>query len=165
MVRVTTQIERAFRLAVPVEDAWALLADVPAWGALFPHVILVEPFETDLPGTAFLWRMEPLGPPGGRVETVYACRYDAQPESHTLTWTPIPDVGTAQFAGSCALAAEPAPSDASGTATTGRLQMDATLEIPAPSFVRGIVQMAVSLEMERMVGTFLDRLAATLERP
>ncbi len=159
MVHARVQIDRAFRLAAPVEAAWALMADVPAWGALFPHVVRVEPAEVDRPGSggAFLWRMEPLGPPGGRVETVYACRYDAHPDTHTLAWTPVAGVGTAQFAGSCALAAD-------GGSTAGTLVMDATLEIPAPSFVGGIVQMAVSLEMERMVGTFLDRLAATLER-
>lgn len=158
MVHARVQIDRAFRLAVPVEAAWALLSDVPAWGMLFPHVTLVEPTEVGDPGSggAFRWRLEPLGPPGGRVETVYACRYDARPETHTLAWTPIVGVGTAQFAGSCALTAH-------SDATSGVLTMDATLEIPAPSFVRAIVQPAVAFEMERMVGTFLDRLAATLE--
>ncbi len=160
MVRVPVQITRQLRLPAPVERAWALLADVPAWGRLFPQVVSVEPFEPAAGlrqsdgEPAFLWRMAPMGPPGGRVETVYACRYH-QPGDHTLRWTPIDGVGTARFAGSCALAA-------SGDATTGTLRLDATLDIPAPSFVRAVVQPAVEFEMGRMTDTFIERLRATL---
>ena len=159
MIRARSQIRRDVRLAAPVERAWALLADVPRWGVLFPQVVSVQPF--DPPGglgpadAAFLWHMAPMGPPGGRVETVYACRYHADPESHTLTWTPIEGVGTAQFDGACALAPD-------GDATAGTLRLDATLEIPAPSFVRAIVQPAVEIEMGRMTDTFLGRLGQAL---
>lgn len=155
MVHAHTQIDRAFRLPAPVEAAWALLADVPRWGVLFPQVVSVEPFEHAGHPAAFVWRMAPMGPPGGRVETVYACQYHAQPDAQTLTWTPITDVGTAQFAGWCALRAD-------GAATAGTLHLDATLEIPAPSFVRAIVQPAVALEMGRMTDTFIDRLGQAL---
>ena len=168
MVRVPVQIARSFRLPAPVERAWALLADVPAWGVLFPQIVSVEPFEpaggVRQPGKptepAFLWRMAPLGPPGGRVETVYACRYHHAPETHTLRWTPVDGVGTAQFAGSCALRPEGDATD--GDATVGTLRLDATLDIPAPSFVRAVVQPAVEFEMGRMTDTFIERLRTTL---
>lgn len=160
MVRATVHIDRPLALPAPLDRAWALLSDVPRWGRLFPHVVSVEPF--DDPGhpvgdarPAFVWRMEPLGPPGGRVETVYACRYHTDPDRHTLAWAPIPDVGTAQFDGACALWAD-------GARTAGTLRLDATLEIPAPSFVRGIVQPAVALEMSRMTDVFVGRLREAL---
>ena len=165
MVHARVQIARDLRLAAPVERAWRLLADVEQWGRLFPHVVSVQPYE---PGDhtrqsaaeagsdpVFLWRMAPLGPPGGRVETVYACRYHPEPASHTLRWTPVDGVGTARFAGACAL--QPA-----GDATVGTLRLDATLEIPAPSFVRAVVQPAVEFEMGRMTDTFIERLGAAL---
>lgn len=160
MVRATSHIQRRFRLSASVEAAWALLADVPRWGVLFPHVEAVEPLgglrqpgASD--GETFLWRMAPLGPPGGRVETVYACRYAAEPARHALSWVPVEDVGNARFAGACTLAAD-------GDATTGTLRLDATLEIPAPSFVRAVVEPAVAMEMGRMTDTFLDRLDRAL---
>ena len=157
MVHARSRVERQFRLGAPVEAAWELLRDVPRWGVLFPHVVSVEPFDADGPrGEAFVWRMAPLGPPGGRVETVYACRYAADARAHTLTWTPVGGVGNARFAGSCALRAD-------GAATTGALRLDATLEIPAPSFVRGLVEPAVALEMGRMTDAFLDRLGRALD--
>ena len=156
MVHARSRIDRRFRLGASVEAAWALLRDVPRWGALFPGVASVGPFDAGgQPGESFVWRMAPMGPPGGRVETVYACRYAADPEAHTLTWTPVEDVGNARFAGSCALWAD-------GAATAGRLQLDATLQIPAPSFVRALVEPAVALEMGRMTDTFLGRLDRAL---
>ena len=158
MIRAAARIQRSFQLAAPVEAAWALLADVPRWGVLFPHVESVEPLADDRqPGPAFVWRMAPLGPPGARVETVYACRYTAEPARHALSWTPVEGVGNARFAGSCVL-------EDGGDVTTGALRLDATLEIPAPSFVRAIVEPAVAAEMGRMTDTFIGRLDAALRR-
>ena len=155
MIRTTARVRRDFRLAAPVEAAWTLLSDVPRWGALFPHVETVEPLADGGRQPAFVWRMAPLGPPGGRVRTVYACRYAADPETHTLTWTPVEGVGNARFDGACALRAD-------GAATAGALRLDATLEIPAPSFVRAVVEPAVAVEMGRMTDTFLERLGRAL---
>jgi len=153
MIAVTAHVARHFRLAAPASAAWALLHDVPRWGRLFPHVEVVEP----LPGEAdaFVWRMSPLGPPGGRVRVVYACRYAADEATRTLVWTPIEGVGTAQFDGAVAL------TDAA-SGTTGTLRLDATLHVPAPSFVRPLVEAGVNAEMGRMTDTFLSRLDAAL---
>ena len=157
MVHATSHVRRTFRLAAPVGAAWALLADVPRWGVLFPHVETVEPLAVGdrPPGDVFIWRMAPLGPPGGRVETVYACRYAADPDAHALTWTPVDGVGNARFEGACALQPDLARGD---EATTGTLRLDATLAIPAPSFLKAVVEPAVALEMGRMTDTFLARL-------
>ena len=152
MVEVETRVERAFRLAVPVEAAWALLRDVPRWGVLFPHVEAVEPLPE---AGAFRWRMAPLGPPGGRVRVVYACRYHA--EGHALRWSPVEGVGNARFEGRCALA------PAGGGATAGTLDLGSRLWIPAPAFLAGAVRPAVRAEMGRMTDTFLHRLGDALE--
>ena len=153
MIEARALIERTRTLPADLEDAWALLTDVPRWGVLFPHVTSVEPYP-DEPG-AFIWRMEPLGPPGGRVRVVYACRYHADPDTHTLSWTPVEGVGTGRFEGRCAL------EDAGGE-TRGTVVMDALLEIPAPGFMRGVVAPLVQAEMGRMTDTFLVRLADAL---
>ena len=153
MVEVATRVERRVRLAAPVEDAWALLQDIPRWGALYPHVASIEPHGDD----GYLWRMDPLGPPGGRVSVVYACRYHADAATRTLRWTSVPGVGNAAFEGACSV-----ESDGEG-ATVGTLRMDATLRVPAPSFLAGVVRPAVSIEMEGMTDTFVERLARSLD--
>ena len=154
MIEVPVRIERSFRLPAPPERAWAVLHDVPRWGALFPGVASIEPYGPGGAG-AYLWTMEPMGPPGGRVTTVYACDYAADEAAHTLAWTPIEGVGNARFAGHAGLR------EAAGGAA-GTLVLQAALRIPAPRFVRGVVAPAVAFEMGRMTDGFLDRLRAEL---
>ena len=162
MIEVAVRVERAFRLAAPPAEAWALLRDVPRWGALFPGVASVEPYAAP-PDTAdgrggadaFVWTMEPMGPPGGRVTTVYACRYRADDDARRLTWTPVEGVGNARFSGAAALR-----DDAGGAA--GTLRLEAALQVPAPRFARAVVEPAVAFEMGRMTDGFLDRLGAAL---
>ncbi len=150
MIDAHARIERARHLSASPDHAWAFLEDVLRWGPLFPHVETVEPYPAAGP-MAFRWELEPLGPPGRKVRTVYACRYDADADTRTLTWTPVEGVGTAQFAGRCALT--PA-----GDGTDGTLEMDARLAIPAPGFLRAVLAPLVHVEMSRMVDTFLERL-------
>ena len=154
MIEVRSVVDREVRLAAPLGRAWALLRDVPAWGALFPRVASVAPLPDRGPDV-FAWRMEPMGPPGGRVAVAYACRYHADPEAHRLAWTPVAGVGNAAFAGACRLWAD-------GDATAGTLRLDSTLQIPAPRFARPLVQATLPPEMGRMTDTFLRRLDAAL---
>lgn len=151
MVEVPVAVDRTFELAASPDEAWALLADVPRWGRLYPHVDAVRPVP-DAGPDVYRWTMAPLGPPGGRVRIVYACRYHREPDTRALTWTPVAGVGNATFEGEARLTA-------AGTGTAGRLRLAAVLQIPAPSWVRGVVVPAVQHEMARMTDTFLDRLA------
>ena len=89
MVESSTRVERTLRLDAPLAEAWEMLLDVPRWGMLFPHVDTIEPMGEG----QYLWRMEPLGPPGRKVRVVYACRYDADEATRTLT--PLASSGAA----------------------------------------------------------------------
>lgn len=155
MVAARVEVERTFRLAAAPDAAWALLADVPRWGALFPRVAAVGPFPAAGPD-AYRWTMEPMGPPGVQVRTEYACRYSRQPDAGVLTWAPVEGVGNARFEG----AARVGPGADGGT--DGALRLLATLQIPAPRFARGVVEPAVALEMGRMTDRFLARLDEAL---
>lgn len=150
MVEVPVRIERTFRFPVAPEAAWGLLADVPRWGRMFPHVEAVEPLSGAGEGV-YRTTMEPLGPPGGRVRIVYACRYVPDAGAMRLTWTPVAGVGNAAFDGDVAVRPE-------AGAAAGALRLGAVLHVPAPGFARGIVVPAVRLEMGRMTDAFLDRL-------
>ena len=150
MVEVPLRVDRTFRLPVGPEAAWALLADVPRWGRMFPHVEAVTLLPEAGPDV-YRTTMEPLGPPGGRVRVDYACRYHADPEERRLAWTPVEGVGNARFDGEARLRPE-------AGATAGTLRLESVLHVPAPAFVRGIVVPTVQAEMGRMTDTFLDRL-------
>ncbi len=152
-VVVPVAARRTVALRLAPEAAFALLSDVPAWGALFPHVDLVEPFP-DAGPDAFLWTMAPLGPPGVGVRVTYACRYQSDAAARTVAWTPVEGVGNARFDGAVALS--PGPDGG----TTGDLRLGATMWIPAPAFVRPLVVPAVTFEFGRMMDTFAARLAA-----
>lgn len=152
MIEVPARVRRTFALPGTAASAFALLSDVPAWGALFPHVAGIEPLA---PGV-WRWEMEPLGPPGAQAQTVYACRYAFDADALEVAWTPEPGVGNARFEGGVTLAPE-----ASG-ATEAELWLAATLEIPAPWFTAALVRPAVALEFGRMTDRFIARLATAL---
>lgn len=143
-------VARSFRLRAAPARAFAFLRDVPAWGALFPHVESVAPL--DGTSDAFVWTMAPLGPPGVAVRTVYACRYAFDDAAHRIDFEPVDGVGNARFAGAIALA------DGARGGTDGDLRLDAALKIPAPAFARVLVEPAVSLAFRQMTATFLERL-------
>ena len=151
MIRVPAEVRRSFGLDVRADDAFALLRDVPRWGRLFPHVADISALPEYGPD-AWRWTMEPLGPPGMEARTVYACRYTFDEAARSVVWTPIPEVGNATFEGAVALTAQ-------GHRTAGELELAATLEIPAPGFLRGVVRAALALEFGRMTDRFLVRLA------
>ena len=152
MIRVPAKVHRTFGLAVRAEEAFALMRDVPRWGRLFPHTDAIDGLEEHGPNV-WRWTMEPLGPPGGRVRTVYACRYVFDADALTVRWTPVPDVGNASFRGHVSLS--PRQPDQ----TRGSLELQAVLEIPAPRFVAGIVRATLAVEFGRMTDLFLKRLA------
>lgn len=156
MIRVPAEVERSFHLEVTADRAFDLMRDVPRWAWLFPNIEAVDP----LPGhgpDAWCWTMQPLGPPGIQVQTVYACRYTFDDDRLEVTWAPIPGEGNATFAGGVAYTDR-------GTEADGTLWLEAELEIPAPRFVAGIVRAALDAEFGRMTDRFLTRLAAEVRR-
>lgn len=158
MIRVPVEVRRSFHLMAGREEAFALLRDVPRWARLFPHVEAVDPMP-EAGEAAWRWTMEPLGPPGAQVRTVYACRYAfgaSGERTLTVTWAPVEGVGNARFSGGVELAGtEGLETDMS----FGSLWLDAELEIPAPRFVSALVRAAVEVEFGRMTDRFLERLA------
>jgi len=152
VIRVPAEVRRSFRLAVPVGAAFAHLQDVPRWARLFPHVESVDPLPAR-EGEVWQWTMEPLGPPGLQVRTVYACRYTFDAATRSVTWTPVDGVGNAAFAGGVTLA------EADRQQAEGTLWLEAALEIPAPRFMAGVVRAALAVEFGRMTDRFLENLA------
>ena len=129
--------------------AFALLSDIPRWGGLYPRVASLDPLpEHGL--DAWRWQMEPMGPPGFEAWIVYGCHYTINAERHTVTWTPLAGVGNSLFSGTAELVG-------GANLCSGRLRLEADLEIPAPRFVKPLVSAQVGFEMGRMTDTFIRR--------
>lgn len=149
MIRVPVSLDRAFDLPVGIDVAFALLSDIPRWGGLYPRVASLDPIPEQGPD-AWRWRMEPMGPPGFEARIVYGCRYTINPERHAVTWVPLAGVGNSLFSGAAELVG-------GANLCSGRLRLEADLEIPAPRFVKPLVQAQVGFEMGRMTDTFIQR--------
>ncbi|MEM1056523.1 MAG: SRPBCC family protein [Bacteroidota bacterium] len=156
MIRVPAEVRRTFRLAVPAPEAFTLMRDVPRWARLFPNVESVQPLP-EAGEDAYVWTMEPLGPPGVQVRTVYACRYTFDAEGLQVNWVPVPGEGNATFTGGVAYTED-------GPEADGALWLEAELEIPAPRFVAGVVRAALTAEFGRMTDRFLRRLSREVRR-
>lgn len=154
MIRVPVRLDRAFDLPVGIDSAFALLSDIPRWGGLYPRVASIDPLP-DHGADAWRWRMDPMGPPGFEARIVYGCRYTIDTERYAVTWGPIEGVGNSFFSGAAELVG-------GANLCSGRLHLLAELEIPAPRFVRPIVQAQVSFEMGRMTDVFLRRVRDAL---
>lgn len=155
MIRVPAEVRRSFTLSVSPEAAFAVLQDVPTWGALFPGVEAISP----LGGDVWRWEMEPMGPPAVQVRTVYACRYTFDAETRTVAWAPEPGIGNATFEGAVTLAPEAGTAPEASGETRGELWLESVLEIPAPRFVAGVVRGAVGVAFGQMTDRFLARLS------
>ena len=153
MIPVAIALTRRVALRLAPDDAFGILSDVPAWSVLFPHTERVEPFP-DAGPEAYLWTLDPMGPPGAAVQIVYACRYTADAAARRIAWTPVEGVGNARVDGSVALG------DGPGGGSVGVLTLGAVFQIPAPSFVQPVVEAAVRAAFRRMVDTFVARVAA-----
>lgn len=154
MIRVPVSLDRRFDLPVGLGAAFALLSDIPRWGGLYPRVASLEPLPEQGPD-AWRWQMEPMGPPGFEARIVYACRYAIDPERHAVTWTPIENVGNSLFSGAAELVG-------GANLCSGRLRLEADLEVPAPRFVKPLVSAQVGFEMGRMTDVFLRRVRDAL---
>ncbi|GAB5537606.1 MAG: hypothetical protein Rubg2KO_38550 [Rubricoccaceae bacterium] len=149
MIRVPVALDRTFDLPVGKATAFELLSDIPAWGALYPRVASLDPLP-ERGVLAWRWRMEPMGPPGFEARITYGCHYTIDPQRHAVTWAPLEGVGNSLFSGAAELMG-------GANLCSGRLRLKADLEIPAPRFVRPLVQAQVGFEMGRMTDTFIRR--------
>ena len=160
---VPVSVERTFELAASPAEAYALLADLPAWQPLFPFAERCEPLGGFGPDV-FRWELAPMGPPGTSVGTVYACRYTFEPPSASgparIAWTPVEGVGTALLSGSLVLS--PLSTGAPYPSTQADLVLDAHLTLPLPRLMRAVVAPGVRLTFGEVVRQFAANVAEAL---
>lgn len=151
-VSVALDLNRAVAVPAAPDEAFALVADVPTAATLFPGLERLVP----LGDGAYRWEMTPVVVAQTRLQTVYASRYVVDPAARTVDWTPVRGVGNGQIGGRWTLKARP------GGGTALALRIEGTVDVAMPALTRVFVVPAVRGEFGRLVGLYVERLAARL---
>lgn len=150
-MRIASSVERSAETRASPDAVYALLADVPASVAHFPEL---ESLTAE--GGVWVWRLPKLGAGPISFQVHYASRYRFDPAARAVAWDPVPGVGNTQVDGRWRI--EPA---ARGTRFT--LETRFVIDTPFPRPLKGAVEAIVQRENERIVGTYLQNLARTLD--
>ncbi len=146
---VSVDIDLGYEFAVkaPLEEVFAVLADVPKSASHFPKVKALVP----LGGNAFRWEMQKVGTAQVGIQTIYACAYKSDEKKGTITWAPVKDVGNAQISGSWKI-----------TQAKGKTQLvlktSGVVEVPLPGLMKMVVAPVVNSEFEGLVEKYIENL-------
>ena len=141
-------------LTVPasLEEAWALVADVPRSVAHFPGLErLDQTGEAD-----WTWTLEKLGTGKLVFQTCYTCRYALDPAARTVRWTAVGASGdNARVEGMWRL-------EAAGSGARLQLVNQLTMDIDLPRVLRRPATALLTRENERLIRTYVANLRTTL---
>lgn len=147
-ITVAIELNREIELAAPLEDAFALLSDVPRSVSHFPKVNRL----VDLGNNAYRWEMDKIGIDKHSIQTVYACQYQANKDKGTVTWEPVKGEGNGIVRGSWTL------NRVSDTVTRARFQTSAELTVPLPGLLKLAISPVVKHEFNSLVDTYMNNL-------
>ena len=149
VVTVTVNIERSYHFDVktPADKVFALLADVPKSASYFPNVHKL----VDLGDDKYRWEMREVGIAHINLQTVYACKYVADPDKGSVVWKPVKGEGNALVSGSWKIADKP-------HATRLTLKIKGELSIPLPGLMQMLVGPVAENAFEHMIETYIKNL-------
>ncbi len=147
-ITVSIELNRDLELPASYDEVFELLADVPRSASHFPKVDRL----TDLGDNTYRWEMEKVGVDKHAIQSVYACRYEADKDSGRITWTPVKGEGNGVVSGSWTLSA------AGDDATTVKFQTSAQLTVPLPGLLKLAISPVIKHEFNSLVDTYMKNL-------
>jgi len=147
---VEISIAREFEADCGADFAFEVLADVPCSASHFPKVDQL----VDLGDGKYRWEMAKIGVDKYALQTIYASKYTADAEKHTIKWTPVKGVGNSLVSGKWTIKEK-------GGKTILKLATEGAMELPLPSLVKFVVAPIVRNEFESMVDTYIANLGKT----
>lgn len=154
--KVEIAVKESFEVACTPERAFALLADVPESISHFPKIEQL----VDLGDNKYRTEMEKIGLDRYHIQTIYACKYVADPEKLTVKWTPVKGEGNGIVSGKWII--KPLKGDAG---TKIQFETKGEMELPLPGLVKMVVAPIVRREFESLVSTYIENLQQTLNTP
>lgn len=141
------------RLQVPAapQAVFDVLVDVPDSVSHFPDV---ESLLREGPGNAWTWKLKKLGVGKVSLQTVYACRYENDPGTLSIWWSPLEGIGNARASGRWTI-------QAAGEGTEITLDNEFEMAFKLPKLMKKVAQGAVVRENTRLIDVYLGNLRKT----
>jgi carbon monoxide dehydrogenase subunit G len=150
-ISIAIEINREFDVAAGIDQAFALLSDVPKSASHFPKVDQL----IDMENNVYRWEMEKIGVDRHALQTIYACKYEADPVAKIVTWTPVKEVGNGQLRGSWRLSPK-------GSGTHLVFSTQGTLTLALPALLKLAISPVVKHEFNALVDKYISNLQKTL---
>ncbi len=150
-ISVTIELAYNFTVHASAQEAFDLLSDIPTCASFFPNLDQL----VDLGEATYRWEMEKISVAQVELQTLYACKYVADKVQQTIVWTPVEGEGNALVSGEWAVGKK-------NQATHIALQLTATLELPLPGFMSGMVTPVVEKKFTKLIEKYLVNLTARL---
>ncbi|MBF0449906.1 MAG: SRPBCC family protein [Candidatus Magnetomorum sp.] len=145
--KVNVDIRKEFDVPADYDQVFAVLSTVPDSASHFPKVDQL----VDLGDNSYRWEMEKIGIQKYYLQTVYACKYESDKDSGSITWKPISDVGNAEIEGSWKVTKQ-------GDRTHIELNTKGVMTLPFPGLAKMVIGPFASREFESMVNQYIENL-------
>ena len=146
-ITVAIDLGYEFTVKASLDDAYAVLADVPTSASFFPKVDKL----TEIAKDTYRWEMEKVGTAQVNIQTVYASKYTRDRTKGTVVWTPVKGEGNALVGGHWKLRAGKKGTDI-------EFKVAGTVDVPLPGLMKVIVAPIVSSEFEKLVDKYIANL-------
>jgi carbon monoxide dehydrogenase subunit G len=150
LVAITIAIDLNRDIEIPggYDAVFDLLADVPKSASYFPKLDKLE----DLGNNTYRWEMEKIGVDKYTIQSIYACKYNADKENGKITWEPVKGEGNGVVRGSWTLQRK------GDKATRAVFTTNAELTLSLPSLLKLAVSPVVKHEFNGLVDTYMTNL-------
>lgn len=149
---VSIKLKKKFSVAADKETTFQLLSNVPASTNHFPDLDKLVQEATN----TFRWEMKKISLGPISLQTIYACEYSSDPDTHKISWVPRKTDGeNAIVTGEWIL-----EESESGCDIT--LLTDAKMTIPLPSLAGIGLKPVVRVEFETLTNTYIKNLTKAL---
>jgi carbon monoxide dehydrogenase subunit G len=146
-VTVPFDLAYEFDVKAPIDEVFAVLADVPTSASHFPKVDRL----VDLGDNTYRWDLAKVGTEKIHIQTIYASKYVADKSRHSVTWTPVEGIGNGQVGGSWTI------SDRKKSRHVV-LKIHGELSVPLPALTKLIVVPVVTSENEKLIEKYIANL-------
>jgi len=145
--KVTVDIQKEIDVPADYDQVFDVLSNVPESVSHFPKVDQL----VDIGDNSYRWEMEKIGVQKYYLQTVYACKYESDKDSGSITWKPVSGVGNAEIEGSWKITKQ-------GDRTNIVLNNKGVLTLPFPSLAKMVIAPFASREFEGMVDQYIENL-------
>lgn len=149
---VKININKKFSVPSDINTVYSLLSDVPASTSHFPDLDQLIQEQ----GNTYRWEMKKMGLGPITFQTIYACEYNCDETTKSITWTAQKTAEqNAKVAGEWTLEETEKGCDIT-------LSTDAVMTIPLPSLAGIGVKPVVKVEFETLINQYIKNLSKAL---